>query len=907
MALPLPWKQCEAAAFLADGQELTAESYDCGVPKPDDLTVAHADVTTPPSSASSASGWLTSSDAISHGRFPPGTVLAARYRIVGLLGKGGMGEVYRADDLKLGQQVALKFLPVDLASDPMRLAQFHSEVRLTRQIAHPNVCRVYDVDEVDGHPFLSMEYVDGEDLSSLLRQVGRFAEDKALAIARQFCAGVAAAHDRGVLHRDLKPANVMLDDRGNVRVMDFGLAVATGTAPDVHGGTPGYMAPEQLAGRAASTRSDVYAIGLVLYELFTGKRVFDAKNFTELLRLHDENAVTPPTRLVPSLDAAIERAILRCLQPQPEQRPASALAVAAALPGGDPLAAALAAGETPSPAMVAAAGAEEALSARIVTAAIATVAIGLAVLPLINDRALMLRAVSPLKPVDVLVDRAQTIRRTLGYAETPHDEYFRFAVDRDYLGYIERTDRSPGRWARLRGGRPAAVTFWYRSSPRDLVSLSPGLAPLPGDPPLNVSGMTIVVLDGQGRLTEFNAVPPQREPADEATTSIDWAQLFAAAELPMEAFSPSPPSWTPRVYADTRVAWQGTLPEAPDTQVQIEAAAYRGKPVFFQIIGPWSRAGRMELPAEPSSAAIVSLLGMFVVGLLLLGTAFVARRQLRRGRGDRRGADRVALFIMGVFVLSWFIDAHHVPDVAIEINAVLMALAVGLLIGGVIWLFYLALEPLVRRWQARALVGWTRLIGGALRDAQVGRDVLAGVVAGVLYALIRAPRSLMSTLAGTLPPTPVSSSFAPLFGVRETIADLVQILPNAITSALTVILLFAVLRLVFRGTMLASVVVAALMVGFVALQLMSQAGGWAQLPLVIAGMALVFTMVVRFGLLATVVMFYVGNALELVPLTADLSSPYFSAALWIAMGVLVLAVWAAQAARAGKGLLRLEA
>ena len=124
--------------------------------------------------ATSSSGWLSSSDAIDHGRFPPGTLLGGRYRIVGRLGRGGMGEVYRADDLKLAQPVALKFLPPEVDRDPARLMQLHNEVRMARQVSHPNVCRVYDIDEVDGHTFLSMEYVDGEDLASLLRRIGRF-------------------------------------------------------------------------------------------------------------------------------------------------------------------------------------------------------------------------------------------------------------------------------------------------------------------------------------------------------------------------------------------------------------------------------------------------------------------------------------------------------------------------------------------------------------------------------------------------------------------------------------------------------------------------------------------------------------------------------------------------------------
>ena len=176
---------------------------------------------------SARSSHSTSFDSIDDARFVPGTILAERYRIVGLLGKGGMGEVYRADDLKLGQPVALKFLPDHLLSDGAALARFHREVRVARQVSHKNVCRVYDIGEVDGRHFLSMEFIKGEELSSLLRRIGRLPEDKAIQIARQICAGLAAAHDVGVLHRDLKPANVMIDENGNARITDFGLAGLT--------------------------------------------------------------------------------------------------------------------------------------------------------------------------------------------------------------------------------------------------------------------------------------------------------------------------------------------------------------------------------------------------------------------------------------------------------------------------------------------------------------------------------------------------------------------------------------------------------------------------------------------------------------------------------------------------------
>src|SRR5262252_1849511 len=214
------------------------------------------------------------------GRFLPGTLLGGRYRILTLLGRGGMGEVYRAMDLTLGQSVALKFLPEEAVNNHRLLERFHGEVRVARLVSHPNVCRVYDIGQIEGMPFISMVYVDGEDLASLLLRIGRLPADKAVETARKLCAGLAAAHDRGVIHRDLKPQNIMINKRGEVVIMDFGLAAISDqlSGAEVRNGTPAYMAPEQLKGDAVTARSDLYALGLVLYELFTGKRPFDARS-----------------------------------------------------------------------------------------------------------------------------------------------------------------------------------------------------------------------------------------------------------------------------------------------------------------------------------------------------------------------------------------------------------------------------------------------------------------------------------------------------------------------------------------------------------------------------------------------------------------------------------------------------
>ncbi|MHC4991787.1 MAG: protein kinase domain-containing protein, partial [Planctomycetota bacterium] len=266
-------------------------------------------------------------------RFVPGTLLTERYRIVVRLGRGGMGEVYRAEDLKLGVPVALKFLPSARSRDSAWLQQLFEEVRVARDVGHPNVCRVYDIGDVDGEHFISMEYVDGEDLAALLRRIGRLPEAKAVEIARQLCEGLAAIHDKNVLHRDLKPSNIMLDGSGNVRITDFGIAAPLDRVDerDIRAGSPAYMAPEQFAAGEISPRSDIYCLGLVLYELFTGRTAIDAASVTEIERLHESGGPAIDADLFSGAGPELGQVILDCLHPEPEHRPPSVATVAKTL------------------------------------------------------------------------------------------------------------------------------------------------------------------------------------------------------------------------------------------------------------------------------------------------------------------------------------------------------------------------------------------------------------------------------------------------------------------------------------------------------------------------------------------------------------------------------------------------
>src|SRR5262245_12484010 len=370
----------------------------------------------------------------------PGSVLASRYRILGILGRGGMGTVYRADDLKLGMTVALKFLPPSFRQSTDLVERFHSEVRTARQVSHPHVCRVYDIGDVDGHYFLTMEYIDGEDLATLLSRIGRLPAAKALEIAHELCAGLAAAHARQVIHRDLKPANIMIDGRGHVRITDFGLAIGI---PESRigevAGTPAYMAPELFKGSPASVQSDLYALGLVLFELYTGKRPWNEGSVSDWLKTHSRQPLPAPSSFVPDVDPAVESVILRCLEMKPESRPQSALHVASALPGGNPLAAAIAAGETPSPEMVAAAGEEGALSAGKAWALLSSVAILLFAVMFFSQRSTLVNLVPSDKPPEVLRADARRIANEIGYGEPFADSAYWFAVDNSFFPYLGKT------------------------------------------------------------------------------------------------------------------------------------------------------------------------------------------------------------------------------------------------------------------------------------------------------------------------------------------------------------------------------------------------------------------------------------------------------------------------------------
>jgi len=849
----------------------------------------------------------SSSAALNYGRFLPGSLLAERYRIVALLGRGGMGEVYRADDLTLGQPVALKFLPEEAAKDPALIERFRGEVRIARKVSHPNVCRVYDVGEVEGMTYLTMEYVDGEDLASLLRRIGRLPNDKAVDIARQLCAGLAAAHARGVLHRDLKPANIMLDGRGQAVITDFGLAAFTDQAhgAEIRSGTPAYMSPEQLAGREVTEKSDIYALGLVLYELFTGKRAFSADNLADLVRSRAAGDIGRPSSFVKDLDPLVERVILRCLEPEPANRPANALSVAAALPGGDPLAAALAAGETPSPQMVAAAGAIEGMKPKLALLCLAACILGMAACVILITHSDALGRSALDQSPDVLTHRARDIVAQLGYDPKPVDSAVDFDYDLDFVHWAEQSDKPKPDWSKIAGQQPSVLRFAFRQSPRYMSpleferSMTPGIVTFT-DPPTTQSGMINLILDPSGRLVYLQALPAELDETPAPAKPVDWNPLFAAAGLDPSKFQSVAPEWTSLANSDTRAAWTGLWPGS-GRALRIEAGAWRGKPVFFQLIGPWTRPTRMRPEDRTLSQKIEQIAEAILFLLVLAGASALARRQYKQGKGDRQGAFRLACFVFVVQMAIWLCFGHFVPNLDDLLGSFALAISTALFTSGLSWLFYMALEPYVRKLWPQTIISWTRLVGGRVRDPLVGRDILYGVMLGLTWVAIIEARLVFGIARFSIAPQLLSTDF--LLGLRSTVGAGILKVPDGIQGTLFFFIILVVLRYLLRNRWVAA---AGFVVIFTVLSSLRDAHPWIASASGVLVYGIAAFALVRFGLVTLAVAVFAADTMLNMPVTFDFSRWYAPYAMSVAVGILALALWGFWTALAGQKLIKGE-
>ena len=253
-----------------------------------------------------------------------GTTFASRYEIIEELGKGGMGKVYRVEDKRIKEEVALKLIKPEIAADKKTLERFSNELKIARKIAHRNVCKMYDLGEEKGTHFITMEYVPGEDLKSSIRRFGQIPVGKTISIAKQICEGLSEAHRLGVVHRDLKPGNIMIDKEGNARIMDFGIArslKAKGiTGAGVMIGTPEYMSPEQVEGKDTDQRSDVYSLGVIIYEMVTGRVPFEGDTPFTIGMKHKSETPKDPKELNAQIPDDMSHLTLRCMEKDKEKR-----------------------------------------------------------------------------------------------------------------------------------------------------------------------------------------------------------------------------------------------------------------------------------------------------------------------------------------------------------------------------------------------------------------------------------------------------------------------------------------------------------------------------------------------------------------------------------------------------------
>ena len=253
-----------------------------------------------------------------------GSTFAGRYQIIEELGKGGMGSVYKAHDTEINEKVAIKLIKPEVAADKKTIERFRNELKFARKIRHKNVCQMYDLGEEKGTRFISMEYVPGEDLKRLIRKVGQMPVERTISIAKQVCEGLTEAHKLGVIHRDLKPRNVMVDEEGNARIMDFGIARSLKgkgiTGAGVMIGTPEYMSPEQVEGKEVDQRSDIYSLGVILYEMVTGRVPFEGDTAFSIAVKHKTEIPKSPGEINTQLSEDLSSVILRCLEKGKENR-----------------------------------------------------------------------------------------------------------------------------------------------------------------------------------------------------------------------------------------------------------------------------------------------------------------------------------------------------------------------------------------------------------------------------------------------------------------------------------------------------------------------------------------------------------------------------------------------------------
>jgi serine/threonine-protein kinase len=640
-----------------------------------------------------------------------------------------------------------------------------------------------------------------------------------------------------------------------------------------------------------------------LYEIFTGKPALQFDSIPELIKKHQTETPTNPSEILKEINPLVEKTILHCLEKNPADRPKNALQVALMLPGGNPLEAAIAAGETPSPEMVAAAPKRGALKSPVALALLAGVIACFAFLVYFSYPVKQHRWLPLEKPPEVLLERAKSIAQKFGYTSAPADSAYSFNTDPSYSGYIRQKRQTEpsdswvnsGDWReRLRTGQPDEIYFWYRQSPRYFSRFGDTKVDYFNPSATETSGMVRMALDVRGRLTEFTAVPPQIEADNLQKVSTDWAAVFAEAGLDVRNYKPTVSKWTPWTYSDERAAWEGGLVDHPEIPVRIEAAAHQGKPVYFKVIMPWDEPYRQQEDTMQLTPSVRIGRTIFVTSIVcvLIAGIFVAGYNFRAGRADTKGAFKVLVFVFAAYLIADLLIEPRFSSSVYNLNFIRESVADALFAGVTTWIGYLAIEPFVRKHWASLSVSWIRLMAGDWRDPLVGRDILIGGLFGLLHTTVIYFLNFNSK-GLTFDAVNVFSGGGGIIGAFG------RMLSFPIFIMTLMLLLVIILTIVFRRRWLAMAVLWFLHFLVLGLIFFGSAS-----PRTLVGAAVIATIMVvplmRFGMLAYVAYYVFFNLTHTFPLTTNVSSWYFNATVFAAIVIIGLASYGFYTSIAGQ-------
>jgi hypothetical protein len=585
------------------------------------------------------------------------------------------------------------------------------------------------------------------------------------------------------------------------------------------------------------------------------------RTMQELIALQEAAQPGSLTAIATDVDPAVERVIRRCLDPDPSRRPASALAVAAGLPGGDPLAAALAAGETPSPELVAAAGGTDGLAPRYALTCLAVILACLASIPWLRQPQMaMLRAPAEFSP-EVLAQKARELTVRFGYPRKPADRALRLLERNDLLEYMRQLP-SPDwdRW--LAGEGPGSLRYREAQAPllAEPLGIVTALNPAPVQP-----GMVQVDLESNGRLRYFRGVPYSMGEQPEGP-ALEVAEVFAAAGLDLTRFTPGELPRSPLGVADQVRAWRGPHPVIPRTEIWVQMGSWRGQVTEFRMIGPW-----MKEAGQAGVSWMQRSLEFGGVAVALFFTLVLSRRNWKMGRVDRRGALRLAIVSGALVVVTWLSSLH--PVLASGMFGIVSEIvAQAMFFGATLWLVYLAIEPSVRARWPQSLVTWSRLLAGRWQDSQVWAHVLIGGAAGLaLFTAVTGLDAMRFAEEGVRPGLWDDH----LLGVRPWLGELSRMLVGSMQAGLVLFLVMCGLRALLRRDWLATVVASALFA--------AQSGAASGRPDWLVSYLVYFvifvaiiSLLLRMGLVVMIAMVFFFNGMSTLSLGTDWTAWYFS-------------------------------